>query len=95
VADWLAACGSTTVALASTGVSWSPRCELVETRGVAGLRVDPPQGQTITGRPKRDVHDCQWRQRLQTFGLLASAFRPTDHGCGLRRDLRQRALWLS
>jgi transposase len=28
VADWLAACGSTTVALESTGGYWSPRFEL-------------------------------------------------------------------
>jgi transposase len=87
LADWLATCGITTVALESTGVYWLPLFELLETRGFAVLWVDPPQVQKIKGRPKSDVHDCQWRQRLQTFGLLASAFRPTDQVCVLRSDL--------
>ena len=51
--------------------------------------------QKIQGRPKSDVHDCQWLQRLHTFGLLASAFRPVDQVCVLRSSLRQRAMLLS
>jgi transposase len=95
LADWLAACGITTVALESTGVSGIPLFELRERRGVEGLWVDPPQVQTIKGRPKRAVHDGQWRQRLQTVGLLAGAFRPPDHVGVRRSSLRQRAMWLS
>lgn len=57
--------------------------------------VDPQQVQKIKGRPKSDVPDCQWRQRLHTFGLLAGAFRPPDHVCVLRSYLRQRAMLLS
>lgn len=57
--------------------------------------VDPPQVQKIKGRLKSAVHDCQWLQRLQTFGLLAGAFRPPDQVCVLRSDLRQRAMWLA
>lgn len=95
LADGLAACGITTVALESTGVSWIPLCELLETRGVEVLLVDPPQVQTIQGRPTSDVHDGQWRQRLQTFGLLAGACRPPDHVCVLRSYLRQRAMLLT
>ena len=88
LADWLAACGITTVALESTGVDWLPLFELLETRGFEGRLVDPPQVQKLTGRPKSDVHDCQWRQRRQTFGLLAGAFRPPDEGCVLRSYLQ-------
>src|SRR5262245_8241167 len=95
LADWLAACRITTVALESTGVSWIPLFELLETRGFAVLLVAPQQVQKSQGRPKSDVHDCQWRQRLHTFGLLASAFRPADQGCVLRSYLRQRAMLLS
>jgi transposase len=95
LADWLAACGITTVALESTGVYGLPLFELLETRGFEVLVVDPPQVQKLKGRPKSDVHDCQWRQRLHTFGLLASAFRPTDQVWVLRSYLRQRAMWLS
>ena len=95
LADWLAACGITTVALESTGVYWIPLFELLETRGFEVLLVDPHQVQKIKGRPKSDVHDCQWLQRLHTFGLLASAFRPTDQVCVLRSYLRQRAMLLT
>src|SRR5437763_668003 len=78
-ADWLAPCGITTVALASTGVYGIPLFELLETRGCAVLLVDPQPGQQIRGRPQSDVDDGQWIQRLHTFGLLASALRPADH----------------
>ena len=79
----------------STGVSWIPLFELLETRGFAVLLVDPQQVQKIKGRPKSDVHDCQWIQRLPTFGRLAGACRPDDHVCVLRRYLRQRAMLLT
>jgi transposase len=95
LADWLAQCQITTVAMASTGVYWIPLFALLETRGCEVLLVDPQQVQNIRGRPKSDVHDCQWIQRLHTFGLLASAFRPADQICGLRSYLRQRAMLLT
>jgi transposase len=95
LADWLAACGSTTVALESTGVYGIPLFELSECRGFEVLLVEPQQVQKLKGRPKSDVHDGQWLQRLQTFGLLAGAFRPPDHGCVLRSYRRQRAMLLS
>jgi len=95
IADWLATCGITPVALESTGVSWIPLFALLETRGFEVLLVDPQQVQKIKGRPKSDVHDCQWIQRLHTFGFLASAFRPTDQVCVLRSYLRQRAMLLT
>lgn len=91
LADWLATCGSTTIALASTGVSWIPLFALLDTRGLDVLWVDPQQVQKSKGRPKSARHDCQWIPRLHTFGLLAGAFRPAAHVCGLRRALRQRA----
>jgi transposase len=83
------------VALDSTGVSWIPLFELVEGRGLEVLLVDPPQVQKLKGRPKSDGHDCQGRQRLQTFGLRAGAFRPPEQVCVLRSYLRQRALLLT
>jgi transposase len=95
LADWLTPCGMTPVALESTGVSGIPLFALLETRGVEVRRVDPPQGQNIKGRPTSAVHDCQWRQRLHTVGLLAGAFRPPAQVCGLRSDLRQRAMLLT
>ena len=95
LADWLATCRITTIALESTGVYWIPLFEFLETRGFEVLLVDPQQVQKIKGRPKSDRHDCQWIQRLHTFGLLAGAFRPADQICVLRSYLRQRAMLLT
>ena len=95
LADGLAQCPMTTVAMASTGVSWLPLFALLETRGFEVRLVDPQQVQQSKGRPTSDGHDCQWLPRLHTFGLLASAFRPADQIGVLRRSLRQRALLLT
>lgn len=92
MADWLAACGVTTGALEATGGYGSPLFERLETRGFEVLLVDPQPVPKRNGRPKSDVHDCQWLQRLQTFGRLAGACRPPDQVGVLRSDLRQRAM---
>jgi len=76
VADWLLDWGVTTVAMASTGVDWMPRFELVEARGVQVVLIDPRQAQRAPGRPKTDRRACQWLQRLHTYGLRAGALRP-------------------
>ena len=47
------------------------------------------------GRPKTDVHDCQWIQRLHTLGLLTAAFRPDDPVVVLRCYLRLRLTLLA
>jgi transposase len=90
LADWLAACGVTTVALESTGVYWIPLFELLERRGFRVFLVDPRQTRQVSGRPKTDVLDCQWIQRLHSYGLLAASFRPEDQVVVLRGYLRQR-----
>jgi transposase len=43
----------------------------------------------VSGR-KTDVQDCQWIQRLHTYGLLQGSFRPEDPYCVLRTYLRYR-----
>jgi hypothetical protein len=43
----------------------------------------------VAGR-KSDVQDCQWIQRLHTYGLLQASFRPEDAYCVLRTYLRYR-----
>jgi transposase len=94
LADWLAACRITTVALESTGVYWIPLFELLEARGFQVRLIDPRQAARAPGRPKTDVLDCQWLQRLHSYGLLAAAFRPDDQVCVLRSYLRQRQMLL-
>src|SRR5262245_43919335 len=92
LADWLRQCGITTVAMESTGVYWIPLFELLEARGLTVVLVDPREVRRAPGRPKSDVHDCQWLQRLHTYGLLAAAFRPAEQVCVLGSYLRQRAM---
>jgi transposase len=91
LADWLAHCGIETVVLESTGIYWIPLFELLESRGLEVLLVDPRRLKHVPGR-KTDVLDCQWLQQLHTFGLLSGAFRPADEVVVLRSYLRQRAM---
>jgi hypothetical protein len=95
LADWLLACAVTTVALASTGVSWMPLCEVLEARGFQAILIAPRQAQRAPGRPTSDPRDCQWLQRLQASGVLAGACRPADPGCVLRASLRPRRLLIT
>jgi hypothetical protein len=44
----------------------------------------------VSGR-KSDVLDCQWLQRLLSYGLLRGAFRPEDQMCELRELNRLRS----
>jgi transposase len=81
LADWLIDGGVTTVAMASTGVSWMPLFELLEARGVQGLLIAPRQAQRGPGRPKTDRLDGQWLPRLPASGLLAGAFRTIRGAC--------------
>jgi transposase len=74
----------------STGVYWVPLYELLEARGFQVLLVDARQVARAPGRPKTDEKDCQWIQRLHSYGLLAAAFRPAEQVVVLRAYLRQR-----
>ena len=78
IAAWLQQCQVTTVAMESTGVYWIPLYDLLEAEGLEVLLVDPRQVQRAPNRPKTDVHDCQWIQRLHSLGLLTAAFRPEE-----------------
>jgi transposase len=92
LADWLQACGVTSVAMESTGVYWIALFELLERRGFEVYLVDPRQTRHAPGRPKTDVLDCQWIQRLHSYGLLTASFRPADQVVVLRSYLRQRQM---
>ena len=92
IADWLTACGVTTVAMESTGVYWIPLFELLESRGFEVYLVEPGQLSRCGARPKTDVLDVQWIQRLHTYGLLRPSFRPPDSIMALRGYHRQRQM---
>jgi transposase len=91
LAEWLAGCRVTSVAMESTGVYWIPIFELLEARGFEVYLVNAQHIKNVPGR-KSDVQDCQWIQRLHSYGLLSASFRPEAEMVVLRAYLRHRAM---
>lgn len=89
LADWLAACGVTTVAMESTGVYWLPLFEVLESRGFQVCLVNARHLKSVPGR-KSDVLDCQWLQQLHSYGLLQGSFHPEAAMRVLRSYIRHR-----
>ncbi|HKB36994.1 MAG TPA: IS110 family transposase [Gemmataceae bacterium] len=92
ITDYLRQAGVTTVALESTGVYWIPLFEHLEAQGFACHLIEPGQLHGCGARPKTDVLDCQWMQRLHTYGLLKPSFRPPESVRALRAYHRQRQM---
>src|SRR5262249_20802203 len=76
----------------STGVYWIPLFELLESRGFEVWLVEPGQLSRCGARPKTDVLDAQWIQRLHCYGLLQPSLRPADSIMALRGYHRQRQM---
>lgn len=89
LADWLASCGVTTVAMESTGVYWMPLFEVLESRGLKVFLVNARHLKSVPGR-KSDVLDCQWLQQLHSYGLLQGSFHPDAAMRVLRSYIRHR-----
>ena len=89
LADWLVACGITSVAMEATGVYWIPIYEILEARGLDVLLVNARHIKHVPGR-KSDVCDCEWLRDLHSVGLLRGSFRPTDGIVALRAYMRHR-----
>ena len=92
IAAWLKKCRMKTVAMESTGVYWIPLFELLESEGFEVHLVEPGQLSRCGARPKTDVLDAQWIQRLHSYGLLRASFRPPDSVLALRAYWRQRQM---
>jgi transposase len=92
IAAWLKTCGVKTIALESTGIYWIPLFELLESEGFEVFLVEPGQLSRCGARPKTDVLDAQWIQRLHSYGLLRGSFRPPDSVLALRAYWRQRQM---
>ena len=95
IAAWLKQCGITTVAIESTGIYWIPLFELLEAQGFEVCLIEPGQASRCGARPKTDVLDAQWIQRLHSHGLLRGSFRPPEEVIALRAYLRQRQMLIS
>ena len=89
LADWLIACGVTSVAMEATGVYWIPVYDILEGRGLAVLLVNARHIKNVPGR-KSDVSDCEWLRELHSVGLLRGSFRPSAAIVALRTYLRHR-----
>ena len=89
LANWLAECGVTSVAMESTGVDWIPLFQILSERKLQVFLVNAKSVKTVPGR-KSDVQDCQWLQQLHSYGLLAPPFVPEGEIAVLRSYLRQR-----
>ncbi|MDO9066542.1 MAG: IS110 family transposase, partial [Chloroflexota bacterium] len=90
LADWLVACRIETVALEATGVYWIPVFEILEERQLELCLVNPQHLKHVPGR-KSDIQDCQWIQRLHSYGLLNSSFQPQVELRAIRSLVRHRA----
>jgi transposase len=90
LAELLHQAGVDTVAMESTGVYWVPLYDLLENKGFRVLLADARQTSDTPGRPKTDVKDCMWIQRLHSLGLLRAAFRPDEPIRVLRSYQRHR-----
>ena len=88
--EWLQQHQITTVAMEATGIYWLSLYDKLESAGLEVYLVDPHGVKAVPGR-KSDWLDCQWLQKLHTYGLLAKAFRPDLPVRRLRTLTRQRA----
>ena len=91
LAAFLRASRISSVAMESTGVYWIPLYEFLDKEGFEVVLVNARHLKSVAGRPKTDVYDCQWIQRLHSYGLLQGSFRPSDKICELRGLTRHRA----
>jgi len=89
MAAWLRSCGIDTVVMQATGVYWVALHQVLEDYGLRVNVVNAQHTKTLPGR-KTDVLECQWLQKLHTFGLLNNSFRPSEEIRILRSYLRQR-----
>jgi transposase len=88
LAAWLKRCGIQTVALESTGIYWISLYEVLEQYGFEIRVVNARHVKHVPGRTKTDVLDCQWIQKLHSFGLLNGSFRPEAQIRKLRTYMR-------
>jgi len=89
LAQWLKECRIETVVMQATGVYWMALYEVLERYGLQVYVVNAQYTKTLPGR-KTDVLECQWLQKLHTYGLLNNSFLPPEEIRVLRTYLRQR-----
>jgi len=71
-------------------VYWIPLYQKLEAAGLEVVLVNARHLKQVPGR-KTDLKDCQWIQRLHSYGLLSGSFRPEGPLCRLRVLMRHRS----
>ena len=90
IRDWLLSYKIRSVAMESTGIYWIALYEILEAAGLEVCLVNARDLKSVKGRPKTDKLDCQWGQRLYSYGLLKASFRPPKEICAIRSLWRMR-----
>ena len=78
----------------ATGVYHLPLVDVLDQHQIHVIIVDPRQTTHAPGRPKTDVLECQWIQRLHTYGFLRASFVPEPQIRKLRTYQRHRDMLL-
>lgn len=87
--QWLAECNVDTVVLEATGNYWEVLYDMLEAKKMRPVVVNPRYAKNMSGK-KGDIPDCQWMQKLHTYGLFSNSFRPGESIRALRTVMRQR-----
>lgn len=89
IAKWLVAEKIKTVAMESTGDYWRSLFIILQDYGLEVILVNGKFTKNVKGK-KSDVMDCQWIQKLHTFGMLESSFLPDNFTESVRQVSRHR-----
>jgi transposase len=89
IVKWLKQCRIKTVAMESTGIYWLQLFLMLEEAGFEVYLVNSRHVKNVSGR-KTDELDCQWIQKLHSYGLLSNSFQPDMITRELREYVRQR-----
>jgi transposase len=89
LADWLAECGCTHVAMEATGVYWKPVWHVLADGDLVLILANAAHVRNVPGR-KTDVGDAAWLAELLAHGLIRPSFVPEPATQALRALLRTR-----
>jgi transposase len=89
LADWLAECGCTHVAMEATGVYWKPVWHVLSDGDLVLILANAAHVKNVPGR-KTDVGDAAWLAELLAHGLIRPSFVPEPATQAMRALLRTR-----
>lgn len=91
IAEWFREHKIETVVMESTGIYFLELYSVLGDYGFDVVLVHAAHAKNVPGRPKTDVKDAQWLQKLHSFGLLRGCFQPDNQLRTLRSLVRLRS----